>query len=132
MLRMGDSATVLLDVRLSEDVKGVEIGFTLKNNLSQKVASFIGEWEGLPTDLPKGDHRIRCRIPSVSLLPGDYALTAWIKRSDQATDEQIPDALPLTVLSGDAPAGHASFGKYPDMGAYLKSDWSILSSDEAE
>ena len=124
IFKIGDSLKVRLDFELKSDVSNFEIGFSINSMMNTNLATFLGEWEGLPNKLNKGHHQITCNIEKLYCFPGNYGITAWIKRKGDSVDQQIDFATQFSVISSDITGFEPDF-RYQNMGVYHKSSWQI-------
>jgi lipopolysaccharide transport system ATP-binding protein len=121
-IKMFEPFEIVMDIELKSSVKNFEIGFSVHSLLNVSLSTFIGQWEGLPTELANGKHRITCTIKEPEFFPGDYGVTVWIKRKDDSVDQQIDHAIQFTMLGTNINGRMPDF-RYQNMGIYQKSDW---------
>lgn len=125
---MGNFLQIKFSFALSEDVQNLEIGISLRSMMEENLITLIGVWEGLKINYEKGMHQVTCTIPQLLLFPGQYFITAWIKRTGQGIDEQIPYAAYFTVIGTDVTGFNPNFDIYPNMGVFHKSNWAVITS----
>ncbi len=98
----GGAVTVRMDYEVpgSQRVNSVVVGIAVKGLYGQPLFICLSRTapQGYMTLAPRGS--IRCRIPTLPLLPGVYALDIWCKASEVITD-LVNHASELTVAEGD-------------------------------
>jgi hypothetical protein len=124
IFKIGEAMKVKFDIELKENISNLEIGFNLNNLTNTNLSTFIGEWEGLPTKFEAGKHSMTCKIEKLHCFPGNYAVSAWLKRKNDPVDQQIDQAVQFTVASDDITGFNPDF-RYPNMGVYQKSKWHL-------
>lgn len=122
-LRMGEGFNIVLDFELFQSISNLEIGFCIHNLMGQRFSHFFAEWEGVPANYEKGRHCLECNVPELNLLPGIYEVSVWTKRKGGGVDDSIHSAWRFTVTGVDINGHKPDFDRYPNMGMYIKSQW---------
>jgi lipopolysaccharide transport system ATP-binding protein len=125
VFKIGEPLKIKFDIELFSDVSNFEIGFNINNLTNVNLSTDIGEWEGLPKELKAGNHQIVCRIENFNCFPGNYGITAWMKKINDHVDLHVERATQFTVVASDI-TGHNPDFRYNNMGVYQKSSWKIL------
>ena len=94
-----------LEVQCKERLDMPEVAIALQNSMGMNLQYFVSHWEGWPGPMEVGLHRFRIQIPKIAVYPGTYALTPWVRRSGNAADNQVDQAIVFTVIGADL-TGH--------------------------
>jgi len=128
---MGSPVIFQLTVDCKETMKEAELGLKITTLLDQPLHYFVSTWEGLKLDLEPGVHRYRVTVPRIFLLPGKYLVGAWISRDGEWSDDHVPMATMIEIISDDITGNMQrlsiknNFEKYSFSGSvsYLPCTW---------
>lgn len=126
--RMGEPMKLRFCIRLTEDVKNLEIGWGLKSLNGAVLQGFVANWEGMKTEFSKGEHCIICEVSSLNLFPNSYTITPWIKRIGDETDDYVDRAIKFEVVGNNITGYHQYFERYPNSGIFQRSKWTVEES----
>ncbi len=123
---MGDTMIVDLEVRCTQQLDMPEIAIALQNNMGMNLQYFVSHWEGWPGPLEVGLHRFRVTIPKITVYPGTYALTPWVRQPESAVDDQVDQAIVFTVIGADLTGYRPRFEhmRHSNCEVYWPSTWS--------
>ena len=101
LVHSGGSLTIGLEYATRDGLpRDAEIRIAVTNAYGQRLFAFFSRAsEGEPLRLP-GRGQIRCRVPSVPLMPGQYRVGIWCKVGGALADE-LQDAFIIEVIPGD-------------------------------
>lgn len=128
---MGNSIIFELTVYCTELMKDAEVGIKITTLVDQPIHYFVSTWEGLTVDLESGLHRFRVTVPRIFLLPGKYLVGAWVSPDGEWSDDHVPMATMIEIISDDITGNMQRLGiknnfeKYSFSGSvsYLPSMW---------
>lgn len=130
---MGQSLKIRLKVLCKEPLKNAEVGVAITNSVSVALHYLVSNWEGLSCNLDVGVHEFEVTVPELTLYPGTYVLTPWIKRQGLLVDDQVDDALAIAVIGADVSGHSPYFERYKQSGCetYARSTWRKSDAVEA-
>lgn len=120
--KMGSSMQLCLSFSVTDRVRDLEIGFAIFSTQGAKLQTFVSRWEGFPGEFAPGIHNITCEIPGVSMLPGIYTITPWLRVGRDSVEDQVPSALEFEVVASDV-TGHSPFFDSFHSGVFQRSRW---------
>jgi lipopolysaccharide transport system ATP-binding protein len=120
---MGSMLKVRIGFRLTEHIRNLEVGWTVFSSTGAKLQTFVGNWEGMPTDYSAGTHCVVCEVPSVILFPGIFRITPWVKREGEHVDDQVPMATEFEVVGANITGHNQYFERYPHSGVFQRTKW---------
>jgi lipopolysaccharide transport system ATP-binding protein len=126
---MGDALVVEMEVECRRRLYPAEVGFLLTNAYGQGIHYFVSTWEGPELELTPGRHRFRATVPRLLVHPGSFGLTLWLSRHNQPLDDQVDNAIRLTVVGADVTGYNPNFERYSfsKSEVYCPSEWSYVS-----
>lgn len=130
---MGQPLTIRLRLLCKEPLKNAEVGVAITNSVSVSLHYLVSNWEGLDCNLDVGVHEFEVTVPELTLYPGTYVLTPWIKRQGLFVDDEVDDALAVAVIGADITGHSPYFERYKHSGCetYARSTWRKLNTVES-
>jgi lipopolysaccharide transport system ATP-binding protein len=124
---MGSSLTIRIYFDLKSPASSIDMGLGFDDLLQQRIFTAHTCFE--PSHLPEkreGPQVFLCKIPSFTLMPGDYTIRVWLDLGNEEAD-LIDDAARITVLESD----YYGTGKCPWNGYFvLKQHWQLQGDDQ--
>lgn len=126
-LLMGQPCSFVLDVEFLQAGAGYELGLAIFSFHGVAVHYLISNWEGFDTIARTGLQRVACRLPALHLFPGNYQVSAWVKRQGSIHDDAVDEALRFRVEEAPFTAGPAYFTRYSsNTQMYVPTTWDLL------
>jgi lipopolysaccharide transport system ATP-binding protein len=112
-----------LRLMLPEDLRNISMGVHFEDALGVNIYSASSRWSLKRITLGQGDHRVKCRIDKLPLVPGRYTINLGCYAGNQALD-WIPRVATIEIEQADV----YGTGELPgnDQGYFLShSEWEI-------
>jgi lipopolysaccharide transport system ATP-binding protein len=121
-LKMGASLKVRIYFRLKNPTATIDASLGFDNLHGQRVFSAHSIYQpNRPRGKWTGDRNFVCEIPSLTLVPGEYAIKVALE-IDNAVADVVEDAARLLIVECD----YYGTGKGPPMGMFvLKHHWNL-------
>ncbi len=118
-----------LTVRFTQRLRNPEIGFCISTVSGTRLHHFPSTWENDPRTFEPGTCSFRIRVPQLTLYPGEYTLTVWLRHAvHEGVDDFVEAALDFTVIQSKDTGRALDFSNVSRSGgAYRKSLWTIQS-----
>lgn len=128
-ISMGEGMGIQLVVSFLSPTRAPEVGLAISNMLGHRVTHMVSVWEGLTTPANEGDYVYQVEIPRLSLVPGLYTITVWLKNEGKAvngSDDGIEGALNFEVTQPPQKDNLPYFEAYCRPGeVYMENHWSV-------
>jgi lipopolysaccharide transport system ATP-binding protein len=127
-IAMGEGLMVRLVVSVFRRA-WIEVGLAISNMLAHRVTHMVSAWDGPTDEVDKGDYVYLVEIPSLSLVPGLYYLTIFVKRQggiNYGSDDGIERVLMFEVTHSSVGDKLADFSAYCKPGeVYFENHWTV-------
>lgn len=112
MFPMGSAIRVSLTYCCERPLSNAEIGVKLSTVTGSPIHYFPTTWEGIQLNLSPGTHQYEVSIPGIQLLPGKYAIGAWVLKAGANSDHNLPAIATIEIIAADINGHHPDFARY--------------------
>jgi lipopolysaccharide transport system ATP-binding protein len=126
LISMGQGLIIKLHIQFYRPQREPEIGIVVSTLTGERVCRFVSLWEGFTKPVQEGEYVYEIQVPQITLVPGAYTLTPWVKQRGLGSDDYVESPLRFQVVESDV-TGHAPFFQtYCRPGEfYAPSEWNI-------
>ena len=127
VLRMGEALLVQLEIEFKEAGAGFEIGVAIVNPHGVYLHYFVSTWEGFHHVDSRGLKTVEVEVPALSLFPGTYFVSVWVKKQGGRYDDAVHEALEFDVEEASLTPYPTYFARYShNSQVYAPSRWRFV------
>ncbi len=123
----GDKIEINIEVEIKQKIQQPEIGAAISNFKGQRFHHLVSSWEQQIEELKPGVYKIKISTDTISLYPGDYNISCWIREyvSTSGSDDFIDNAIGFHVLKSEEQMTKQVNAFIDNGGVYLECKWDL-------